>query len=239
MLPCLPTDSMHPKILRSQYGLKLGSIEEILTDKSALRVPSVDKYKLEPFHDGMLLCELHLVEPHDTKSAPPVARPGLTPRIAADTIRSVRDRHVEVVDAIALLRTMGWNKSRGGYQVPWTYEHSLYNMDLRIGHAVAGTDKQTMALAEHCPDASAWYKSPDDDILGLKFNDMKIGKFKTRMEDKKQEAIRERAKAKHRGKEAKARKQKRAHQSEDESSSNEMEAGPSKRRPSPRRLFIR
>jgi hypothetical protein len=48
-------------------SIKLGSVEEIMADKSDhLAIPSVNKYKLERFQ-GMLLCKLFLVDGDDTE----------------------------------------------------------------------------------------------------------------------------------------------------------------------------
>jgi hypothetical protein len=93
---------------------------------------------------------------------------------------------------------------------------------MRVGHAAAGTDTQMMALVHHCADASAWVKSPDDEILGAKFNDMKNGALKKHLE-----AAKQKAKEKARRKE---RSRKRARHSDSDESASEKEAGPSKKK---------
>ncbi|KAJ7918118.1 hypothetical protein B0H13DRAFT_2438030 [Mycena leptocephala] len=260
-------------------SIKLGSVEEIMADKSdQLAIPSVNKYKLEPFQ-GMLLCKLFLVDGDDTEKTKEPKHPTTlvdgsskpldvaqnraaeaaelypskesafisflreilggpeNPRPAADSARDVRDRFYAVKDAVALLKSMGWKKT-SGYQVPYAYEDSLYNMEfdykgyaftkehvlkaMRVGHAAAGTDTQTMALVHHCADASAWVKSPDDEILGAKFNDMKNGALKKHLE-----AAKQKAKEKARRKE---RSRKRARHSDSDESASEKEAGPSKKK---------
>ncbi|KAJ7481116.1 hypothetical protein B0H11DRAFT_2280372 [Mycena galericulata] len=286
-------------------SIKLGSVDEILADKSAqLRINNVDKYNLEPFNNGMLLCKLFLVDGDDTKDTKVAKAENVGPirlvdgsskplevaknraavmaliqpskdvaflaflgeilgaRTAdwpnAETARDVRDRYVAVIDAIAQLKSMGWSKSGGGYQVPWEYKESLYNEEydfkgyvftkdtvlkaMRIGHAVAGTDNQTMGLLQHCPDALAWFNSPDDEILGPKFNGMKNRDFKKRLERKREEAIKQKSKDKARRakeRESKAAK-KRARQSseaEESASASEKESRPSKKKAKSKRVY--
>ncbi|KAJ7868422.1 hypothetical protein B0H13DRAFT_2351446 [Mycena leptocephala] len=276
-------------------SIKLGSVEEIMADKSdQIAIPSVNKYKLEPFQ-GMLLCKLFLVDGDDTEETKEPKHPTTlvdgsskpldvaqnraaeaaelypskesafisflreilggpeNPRPAADSARDVRDRFYAVNDAVALLKSMGWKKLAGTkFRTVWTiillnialliplaaYEDSLYNMEfdykgyvftkehvlkaMRVGHAAAGTDTQMMALVHHCADASAWVKSPDDEILGAKFNDMKNGALKKYLE-----AAKQKAKEKARRKE---RSMKRARHSDSDESASEKEAGPSKKK---------
>ncbi|KAJ7773617.1 hypothetical protein DFH07DRAFT_952666 [Mycena maculata] len=167
----------------------------------------------------------------------------------ADLAIDVRTRYLAVIDAVDTLKNMGWNKSGGGYMVPWDYKDSLYNMEyeykgytftkdivlkaLRIGHAVAGTDKQTMSLVEHCSQASTWFEDPNaDEDLAAKFNNMKNSVFRKRLERKKEDAVKRRAKDKARQKakevEREREREKRRRRRSDDRSADE--AGPSKKK---------
>jgi hypothetical protein len=118
---------------------------------------------------------------------------------------------------------------------------------VRIGHAVAGTDKQTMGLLKHCPDALAWFDSPDDEILGPKFNEMKNREFKKRLERKREEAIKQKAKDKARRakeRESRAAKKRARQSSEAEESTSASDSARKnrdllRRRPGRRRFTIR
>ncbi|KAJ7928285.1 hypothetical protein B0H13DRAFT_2311820 [Mycena leptocephala] len=138
------------------------------------------------------------------------------------TARQVRDHFKALEDAVQKMHDMGWNKSGGGYMVPFVYKDSIrgdYDFKgtdfskeilgnaVHIKHAAAGTDRQTMnkELLKHCPKATAWFANPDDDELGEKFNDMDAIDFRKRLEKKKAGFIKKKAQQKREMAEARAK----------------------------------
>ncbi|KAJ7661802.1 hypothetical protein B0H17DRAFT_1212125 [Mycena rosella] len=271
--------NMKAKIFRTgvidpDAPLKLGSIEEILSAETVgnLRIPAVDKHNLQTFQDGMLVCDVFLVNDGDTtvsslsapmfiapkgEEKPPIvahARAAAAAVVAAqqkaseDTqsprlkfigsvfnardspwphatyVRTVRDRYTAVEDAVAQAHVLGWNRSGGGYPIPFTYEEATFDghdfrgtvftkadlqSALHIAHAAAGTDRKTKDLLEYCEQAAAWFKDPDHARWGPKFNEMTPVDFKKRLERKRDEAVAERARERRRAHQLKAEGKKR------------------------------
>ncbi|KAJ6525395.1 hypothetical protein B0H19DRAFT_1276190 [Mycena capillaripes] len=130
------------------------------------------------------------------------------------TARQVRDRYQALEDAVRKMNEIGWNKSGGGYRVPFTYTDSVrgdYDFkgqdfsketlgeSIHIKHAAAGTDRKMMNkdLLQHWPKALAWFADPDNEELGAKkFNNMEASEFKARAYEKKKQAAKKKAQRK-------------------------------------------
>ncbi|KAJ7930315.1 hypothetical protein B0H13DRAFT_1858946 [Mycena leptocephala] len=111
----------------------------------------------------------------------------------------------------------------------YTFTKDVVLRALRIGHAVAGTDKLTMCLVEHCPQASTWFEDPEaDGDLATKFNNMKNSVFRKRLDRKKEDAVKKRPKDQARQKAKEAEREKRSRRRSDDRSAGE--ARPSKKK---------